>query len=266
VIMSSRSIQLLDEKVVPDNQRDYLHSLSEQKKLKRKNAAAAKGQPVKLTTSEEKFAVLHRAPAFPYAPKVLTLRTTAGHAPSGSISAAQLGGMGFGKKSAMLREGAGGVSNFAAFPPPHASAAAMSQFADDDPNLGGGGGGFEEYEDSPEVRAQYSRAGSSASSGGVQQQSSSLSASSSQPHLTPAELESLDPIPGLPFTGDPTRLHYLLQTRGLVSALGSTMVSEAAQIVAESARQRRANMNAMNAKPNGWDGGRSTQSRGGTKP
>ena len=77
-------------------------------------------------------------------------------------------------------------------------------------------------------------------------------------------MAALDPNPSLPFTGDPACLNYLLQTRGLVSAFGTASLVDRADVAlqpAESARLRRANMNTLNQRPNGWDGGRSQNTR-----
>ena len=234
-------------------------------------AAEAKGQPVKLTSSEEKFAVLHRAPTFPYAPKVLTLRTT-GAALAGSISAAQLGGMGFGKKSSMLKDGTRVIPCRTLLPFLHPTPLQLARLSSPMMIRISAVVAVEEEAEGSKNTRTIQRCRHS-----MDVQDHPLAAVLLHPvprsPPPPLNLSSLPPnskhwIRYQACRSRVTRvaLHYLLQTRGLVSALGSTMLSEEEQIVAESARQRRAVMNAQNAKPNGWDGGRSTQSRGGTKP
>ncbi len=107
VISASRSLQKLDEKEIPDNQREYLHSLAEQKRIKRAAAAAtADGtaeQPAREMTEEEaKFAALHKAPSFPYAPKVLTLRTSTVGGSAQSVHG--VGGFGAGNRHTMHQQ------------------------------------------------------------------------------------------------------------------------------------------------------------------
>lgn len=229
VIMSSRSIATLDEKAVPDNQREYLHSLQAQKRLKRAQAAAAAGGAAgdkpKLTAEEEKFARLHQPVQFPYAPKVLTLRTTPSTLPSGvqSISINAMGGMGAGSRhthsAAAHSHSNSGAGNSSTFNPRAGVSAGgggggyesgSSPFLDEDPNLDDGGS------------SSYAYPASNAAA------SSSSFASSQQ--LPPSQQqgppdESEDPVPNGPFTGNVARLDYLLQTRGLVSAFSGQQIS-----------------------------------------
>jgi hypothetical protein len=75
IIMHAAVLRVLDEKEITDNQRDYLHSLAQQKKARRASGGSGlHNQPPPLSDEEKKFAALHPPPMFPYAPKVLTLR------------------------------------------------------------------------------------------------------------------------------------------------------------------------------------------------
>jgi hypothetical protein len=267
VIMSARNIQMLDEKEVSSNQREFLHSLAEQKRMKRAQAqqaaaAAAGGADgageKQLSAEEAKFAALHKAPIYPYAPKVLTLRST-GQLPAGShaVSVGAVGGMGAGPRNT-LHAGASSSSsaqqgNFAPFRAGGGgggggggSGYGGSPFMDYDDNLDGGGGGY----------------GGGGGGGGLSQYQSHLAASSSSASAgAGADVEGT--ASSMTFTGDPTRLNDLLQQRGLVSAFGSqsqtNLRADALSLgpeAAESARLRRASMNSLNQNPVGWDGGR----------
>lgn len=251
IIMSSQRIAMLDDKAVLDNQREYLHGLMEQRRIKRAQAAAAAGAPRELSEEERKFAALHAPPTFPYAPKVLTLRTTpVGGSGAGvnSINVGMLGGMGAGARHTLhaSSSSAAFANNGAAHQPQYDQYQYQqsSPFLDDDDNLTGGGGGG-------------GGAGGRGSDYGYEQQSHPDASQGQQPA---GAANGEGTASSMTFTGDPARLNDLLQQRGLVSAFTGMAINSNAPPVAaataESARVRRASMNSLNQAPKGWDGGR----------
>ena len=246
VIMSARSIVMLDDKEVPTNQREYLHALKEQKRIKKAAAAAAASAPRELTDEEKKFAALHAPPLFKYAPKVLTLRTTQTMAPSHSghgattINIGMMGGMGASAGHALhaspSTSSVGRRGNSAPYDRQHAvfqATSSSSPFADEDENLGGGGG----------------RGG-----GGDYFQRDQQQPFDADPQQH-SHREDEGTATSMTFTGDPRRLNNLLQQRGLVSAFGAGMTLRDDQPIqpssVESARVRRASMNSLNQAQNG---------------
>lgn len=255
IIMSSRSIVSLDEKEVSTNQREYLHALKEQKRIKKAAAAAAAAStaPRELTDEEKKFAALHAPPLFKYAPKVLTLRTTQtltpGHGAT-TVNIGMMGGMGAQAGHALHASAStssvGRRGNSAPFERQQHQqqqqyAASSSPFLDEDDNLGGGGGG-----------------------GGAGDYFQRESAGQQQPfdddpQQHPQRVGDEDEegtATSMTFTGDPRRLNNLLQQRGLVSAFGAGMnLRDDQQAIepssVESARVRRASMNSLNQAQNG---------------
>jgi len=199
IVKNSVSLTLLDDKEVPANQRDYLHALSQAKKQKRAQAAAAGGGGGAAggETEGNTFKSLYAPPAFPYQPRVLTLRSSssAGHlhasgvhggmmggaggmSVSGStvtpqaqaVNVRRVGGMGAGSRHTLAR----GTP-----PPPHThsrtpsfpsiqrtTSSSSQQFQDDDPNLMTSSHPSQQVDLPPIQNMNISASSSSASSSG----------------------------------------------------------------------------------------------------